>query len=178
MHCPKCGAPAAEGQKFCCGCGFGLDKVAQLIDESPQAIPSNQTPAENSDKLQKRLTRMDKVWYAAAAIFLGTFVTAICWGIVDTFIIKKGAVVSGSLFLLFILGLVFLGVFGTYVESQKKKLAHRQSPQPNSQPPQSILNAGSNADTTNKLLAEPDLSSAASITEETTARLAEKLPRR
>lgn len=171
MHCPKCGAPAAEAQKFCRACGFGLEQVAQLMDESPQAIPDDQIPAENPDKLQKRLTRMGKVWHAAAAIFLGSFVAAVCWGIVDKIIIEKGAVVSGSLFLLFILGIVFLGVFGAYVESQKKKLPHRQSPQPNLQPPQSAMNA----DTTNKLLAEPDYSVAVSVTEVTTANLAEKV---
>ena len=176
MHCPKCGAPAAEAQKFCRTCGFGLEKVEQLLDESPQAIPANQIPAENSDKLQKRLTRMDKVWHAAAVIFLGSFVATVCWGIIDKIIIEKGAVVSGSLFLLFILGIVFLGLFGTYVESQRKKLASSQSRLSSSQPPElQSLNSKLNADTTNKLLPEPDLSVPTSVTEETTARLAEKI---
>lgn len=179
MHCPKCGTPAADDQKFCRSCGFRLEEVAQLLEESPPVFDDNPPASENLDKLQNRINRMDKFWTAGLVLLGGAFVTTVCWGIIDKIIIEKGHVISGSIFLFFILGLVSLGLSGWYVESQRKKLVEQQkrppSPQPSTSPLPDALPDGLNADTTNKLLPEPDLSSAASVTEETTARLAEKI---
>ena len=182
MHCPKCGTPAAEVQKFCRSCGFGLEKVALLVEGSSPTVKSDSAD-ENPDRLHDLLNRMEQMWQAGLVLLGGAFVATVCWGIIDKIIIEKGHVISGSIFLFFILGLVSLGLSGWYIESQRKKLAGRQKRQPNPQlsasqlsdvlpngPPDTL-----NADTTNKLLPEPDLSSVASVTEETTARLAEKI---
>lgn len=174
MHCPKCGTPAAEVQKFCRSCGFGLEKVAQLLEESPPVKGENPPAGENLGKLQNRLNRMDRLWQAALVTLGGAFVTAICWAIISNVIIAEGQLISGGLFLFFFLGIVVMGLSALYLESQRQKLATRKKRLPETQQSDSELVAELDADTTNKLLAAPGNSSAASVTEETTARLAEK----
>jgi hypothetical protein len=180
MHCPKCGTPAAEVQKFCRSCGFGLEKVAQLLEELPAATSENPPSGENLDKLQTRLNRMDQLWQAGLVTLGCGFVTAICWAIISKVMIEKGNLISGGLFLLFFLGIIVMGLSALYLESQKQKLATRKKRLPEMRQSDSALSdsewvAELNADTTNKLLADPGNSSAASVTEETTARLAEKI---
>lgn len=171
MHCPKCGTPAVEVQKFCRSCGFGLEKVAQLLEESPATTSEIPPSGENLDKLQARLNRMDQLWQAGLVTLGGIFVTAICWAIIAKVMIAKGQFISGGLFLLFFLGIVVMGLSALYLESQKQKLAARKKRMPETQQSDS----GLNADTTNKLLADPGSSSAVSVIEDTTARLAEKI---
>lgn len=175
MHCPKCGTPAAEVQKFCRSCGFGLEKVAQLLEESPAVFGEKPPADENLDKLQTRLNIMDKLWQAALVTLGAGFVTAICWAIIAKVIIEKGQLISGGLFLLFFLGIIVMGLSALYLESQKQKLATIKKRLPETPSLDSDLIAELNANTTNKLLAAPGSSSAASVTEETTARLAEKI---
>jgi hypothetical protein len=126
MHCPKCGIPAAEVQKFCRSCGFGLEKIAQLLEESPAATSENPPAGENLDKLQNRLNRMDQLWQAALVTLGGAFVTAICWAIISKVMIEKGQLISGGLFLLFFLGIVVMGLSALYLESQKQSSLQEQ----------------------------------------------------
>lgn len=175
MHCPKCGTPAAEVQKFCRSCGFGLEKVAQLLEESPAVIGENPPAGENLNKLQNRLNRMDQLWQAALVTLGGAFVTAICWAIIAKVMIAKSQFISGGLFLLFFLGIVVMGLSAWYLESQKQKLARRKNLLPGTEQLDSEPVTALNANTTNKLLAAPGSSISPSVTEETTARLAEKI---
>ena len=153
MHCPKCGAPAAEHQKFCRACGFSLEKVAQLLGESSSLVCDNPSSGEKPDSKHDRLNRMDQLWHIGLGVLGGGFVLAVCWAIISEVIIKKGHLISGSLFLAFIIGLVTLGLSGLYIEMQRKKLAERQKSSSLSDP---LLPETSNADTTNKLLPEAD----------------------
>lgn len=172
MHCPKCGTSAAESQRFCRACGFSLEKVASLLAESAPSLEPGFSE-DKSNPLQKRLNRMDKIWRMAVTTLGATFLTAICWAIVHFVIIGKNAPVIGALFLLFILGMVALGLSAAYLESQREKLTKLQKRQP-SIAPDSYPEMPLPAETTNKILPEPELSSFVSITEETTAHLAEK----
>ena len=173
MHCPKCGTPAAGVQKFCRTCGFSLEKVAELLGEPVALTDDTFADAEPAGKQQNVFNRLDKIWMAAAAFFGVAFVTAVCWAIVDKVIIEKGNTISGALFLFFFIGIIVLGLSGMYIESRQKKLAKRQN-RP-MEPQQPDLNEVSSAETTNKLLPEPALQSAVSVTEQTTSKLAEKI---
>lgn len=173
MHCPKCGTPAAEVQKFCRTCGFSLEKVAELLDESVVLTGDSFANDEPVGKQQNVFNRLDKIWTAAAAFLGVAFVTAICWAIVDKVIIEKGNTISGALFLFFFIGIIVLGLSGMYIESRQKKLAKRQNRL--LEPEQPNLSEISSAETTNKLLPEPAFSSAVSVTEQTTSKLAEKI---
>jgi hypothetical protein len=57
---------------------------------------------------------------------------------------------------------------GTYMEFGRKRLGEQKPPQPES---------STNAPTTKKLLPQPDLEMNASVTEQTTANLAERIER-
>lgn len=104
MHCPNCGAKAADDQKFCRSCGLKLERVSLILAEQL-------TPAELSLlERQREIERWRKVAYrgtlAVGAIgLLGLFVYEMAIEnnpldvliIVTILIILIGAALSASL---------------------------------------------------------------------------------
>jgi hypothetical protein len=159
MHCPNCGTEASSGQKFCRACGFGLEKVEQLIAEQ-QSDSAVQPGKANSD----RLSTLEK--WAARALFAlcGVLGGLMLWAIIAKVMIEKGRVFQGIIVLMILAGAA-LALFLAYLDSERKKLASARSNQQHR-----LMQAQETA----KMLPEPGIEMAASVTEKTTANLAER----
>jgi zinc-ribbon domain len=150
MHCPNCGSEAPMEQKFCRSCGFGLGKVARLIAE--QASDENLDLA--SDPGEEPSKRFRPVWFLFFIIMFLTFsfyftAPGSGWGFVSAVII---ALLLGML------------PIWTYTEFGRKRLGEQKPPRPAS---------STNAPTTKKLRPQPGPEMNASVTEQTTANLAD-----
>jgi hypothetical protein len=167
MHCPNCGTKASIGQNFCRACGFGLEKVEQLIADQRTGATEQTTVADgrfSDDWLRK----MEK-WAVRALFAIGSIaVSLILWAIIVKLMIKEGAIFAGSMILMLVIGVVLLG-FLAYLQEKRKKSASTQSNQGHRLP---------QAQETAKMLSEPNAEMAASVTEQTTTRLEEKLESR
>src|SRR5215510_9082345 len=167
MHCPNCGTKATAGQKFCRACGFGLDKVEQLIADQG-ATTRDQTTEATGGPSDDWLRKLEK-W--AVRIFFalsGVFVSLILWAIIFKVMVNEGGIFVGSMLLMLVVSVLLL-LFLVYMKERKASA----STQPNQQQrlPQ--------APDTGKILSEPSIEIAASVAEQTTARLQEKIePRR
>lgn len=149
MYCPNCGKTNSEEQKFCRSCGLRLEQVVQSLVEQLTAPDADRSLVEK----QRNLDRWINV---VAGTTVSILVGAVIWGIIYAVIIVKGAVITGSIFLAFILGLVLFAVLMLYRES----LTKRSSKQPSGATPL--------ATDTAKLLSEPKLEPVSSVVERTT----------
>ena len=162
MHCPNCGMKASAGQKFCRACGFGLEKVAQLMAEET-ATARERTDEANASPSDDRLRKIEK-WSIRALFALGSILGGLMlWAIIAKVMIEEGSVFKGSIILMIIAAIGLLAFLG-YLESQRKKSVSTRSTQ-QQHPAQ--------AEETAKMLPEPNLEMAASVTEHTTAKLGE-----
>jgi hypothetical protein len=163
MHCPNCGSKASIGQKFCRACGFGLEKVEQLIADQRTGA-TEQTIVTTGRFSDDWMRKMEK-WAARALLALGSIaVSLILWAIIVKLMIKEGAIFPGSMLLMLVTGVVLL-LFLVYLKEERKNSASAQSNQQH-RPPQ--------AQETAKMLSEPNVEMAASVTEQTTAHLEER----
>jgi hypothetical protein len=163
MHCPDCGTKASAGQKFCRACGFSLEKVEQLIADQ-KAAATEQTTVATGRLSDDWLRRLEK--WAARALFAlgGILVGLMLWGIIAKVMIEKGRIFQGIVVLM-ILAAAALATFLAYLDSERKKSASARSNQQDHLPP---------AQETAKMLSEPNAEMAVSVTEQTTANLAER----
>jgi len=167
MHCPDCGTNASAGQKFCRGCGFGLEKVELLIADQRAAAMDHTTEA--TGRLSDDWLRMFEKWAARALFALCSIaVSLIIWAIIANVIIREGGIFKGSMLLMLVIGVVLLS-FLAYMQDKRKNSTATQSNQ------QHRL---TQAQETAKMLSEPNAEMAASVTEQTTTRLEEKLESR
>jgi len=143
---------ASSGQKFCRSCGFGLDKVEQLIAEptSDKNLASTSNPIEGAD------ARWRYFWFSF-------FITVFLFHVVMAVVAEKGAVYWSVGSVVSLLGIL---ASGAYI------LLGRNSP---SKQKSSLPAPSTNAPTTKKLLPQPGLEMNASVTEQTTANLAERI---
>src|SRR5262249_34372236 len=153
---PNCGSEAPMEQKFCRSCGFGLGKVARLIAEqaSDENIDSASDPKE---ELLKYYRRVRFVPFTAIFLLFGVQLA--------THINKEIGVSWIVVFVNIVLLLLWL-TFGIYIGFGRKRPGDRKSPRPA---------PSTNAPTTKKLPLQPGLETNASVTEQTTANLAEKI---
>jgi hypothetical protein len=151
MHCPNCGSEAPMEQKFCRSCGFGLGKVARLITD--QAHDENLGLASGPKEEPSKGFR--QVWFLFFIIMFLTF---------SFYFSPPG---RGGVFVGVVLFSLFLAMlaFGTYTGFGRKWAGGQKSPQPA---------PATKAPTTKKLSPQPDPEMNASVTEQTTANLAEK----
>jgi hypothetical protein len=164
MHCPNCGTKASAGQKFCRACGFSLEKVEQLIAD--QKAAATEQPAKATAGLSDDWLRRLEKWAARALFALGGILGGLMlWAIITKVMIEKGRIFQGSVVLM-ILAAAALASFLAYLDSERKKLATARSNQQHSLP---------QAQETAKMLSEPNAEMVASVTEQTTANLAEKI---
>jgi uncharacterized membrane protein YvbJ len=167
MHCPDCGTKASAGQKFCRGCGFGLEKVEQLIADQKAGSAEQITVA--TGRFSDDWLRKFEKWAWRALFALGSIaVTLILWAIIVKLMIKKGAIFAGSMLLMLVIGVVLL-IFLAYLQEKRKNSASTQSNQGHRL---------TQAQETAKMLPEPNAEMVASVTEQTTTRLEEKLESR
>ncbi|MCG3162129.1 MAG: hypothetical protein JMDDDDMK_03369 [Acidobacteria bacterium] len=160
MHCPNCGTKAPSEQKFCRACGFGLEKVAKLIAEQT-TISEDQTEESSPAHSDDRLRKLEK-WAARALLALGgLFGGLMLWAIIVKVMIEKGDIFTGIGILLF-LATVVLYPLWVHLRSEREKSASTQPKQQQRLP---------QAEETAKMLSEPNLGTAASVTEHTTAKL-------
>jgi hypothetical protein len=158
MHCPNCGVEASAKQKFCRGCGLSLDRFAQLLAE---LLPDGED--ENVARARRRLRLLERAlkiagWTTGSA--LGILFTIL--GVLTMTLTHVGA---GIILLLFGIGFIATMLVVSYQSSLNKKVS-------GSFPSQPTLPS---AETTNKLLSEDQSRIAVSVTEQTTARLDEKV---
>jgi len=169
MHCPDCGTKASAGQKFCRGCGFSLEKVEQLIVDQKAAVTEQTTLATAglSDNWFRGLGK-----WARGAIFLlcGSLGGLMLLGLIT---ISKASIEKGKIFQGVMMWMIFaaaaLGLVLAYLDSARKKSASARLNQQHRLP---------QAQETAKMLSEPNAEMAASVTEQTTTRLEEKLESR
>jgi uncharacterized membrane protein len=164
MHCPNCGTKASAGQKFCRGCGFSLEKVEQLIADQKAAATEQPTVATGrlSDDWLRRLEK----WAARALFALGGILGGLMlWAIIAKVMIEKGRIFQGIIVLM-ILAAAALALFLAYLDSERRKSASAQSNQQHRLP---------QAQETAKMLSEANAEMAVSVTEQTTANMAEKI---
>jgi len=164
MHCPDCGTKASAGQKFCRTCGFSLEKVEQLIADQ-KAAATEQTALATAGLSDNWLRRLEK--WATRVLFAlcGVLGGLLLWAIIAKVMIEKGRIFQGSVVLMILAGAA-LALFLAYLDSERKKLASARSNQQHGLP---------QAQETAKMLAEPNAEMAVSVTEQTTANLAERV---
>jgi hypothetical protein len=163
MHCPNCGIKASAGQKFCRACGFGLEKVEQLIVEQGTAGADQTTEAAgilSADWLRK----FEKCAEGALLALCGIAISLILWAIITKVMIKEGGIFVGSMLLMLVVGVV-LALFLAYLKERKNSAS---TPSNRQQRP-------TQAPETAKMLSEPNAEMAGGVTEHTTARLEEKI---
>lgn len=167
MHCPNCGTKASIGQKFCRACGFGLEKVEQLIADQ-RATALDQTTVATDGLSGDWLRKIEK-WAARALLALGGILGSLMlWAIIVKMMIEKGKIFEGSIVLMILAGAALASLLA-YLDSERKKSASTRSNQQHRLP---------QASETAKTLSEPNAEMAASVTEQTTTRLEEKLESR
>jgi hypothetical protein len=159
MHCPSCGTEAPAGQKFCRACGLSLERFAQLLAE---LLPDGED--ENVARARRRLRQLERAvkivgWTAGSAL-------GILFAFLGLLTMIKSHIGGGIVLLLFGVGFIATMLLMGYQSSLSKKVS------PISQP------ALPSAETTNKLLSEDQSQIAMSVTEQTTARLGEKIESR
>jgi len=164
MHCPNCGTKASIGQKFCRACGFGLEKVEQLIADQRTGATEQTTVA--TGRLSDDWLRKFEKWAWRALFALGSVaVSLIIWAIIVKLMIKEGAIFAGSMLLMLVIGVVLLS-FLAYLQEKRKNSASTQSNQGRRLP---------QAQETAKMLSEPNAEMVVSATEQTTAHLEKRL---
>jgi hypothetical protein len=155
---------ALMGQKFCRACGFGLEKVEQLIADQ-RAAATDQIAGATGGLSDDWLRRLEK-WAARALFALGGILGSLMlWAIIVKVMIEKGNILGGSIVLMIIAGAALASLLA-YLDSERKKSASTRSNQQQRLP---------QAEETAKMLSEPSIETAASVTEHTTARLEEKI---
>ena len=163
MHCPNCGMKASSGQKFCRACGFGLDKVEQLIADQRTAATDQTTEA--TGVLSDDRLRMLEKWAARGLFALCSIaLSLILWAIIVKVMIKEGGIFAGSMLLMLVVG-VLLASFLAYMKDRKDSASTQSNQQ----------RRLAQAQETAKMLSEPNLEMSPSVTEQTTASLEEKL---
>jgi zinc ribbon protein len=161
MHCPNCGTEASAGQKFCRACGLSLDRFAQLLAE---LLPDGED--ENVARARRRLRQLEKAlkiagWTSGSAL-------GILFAVLGVFMVTQVHVAGGIVVLLFGVVLIATMLVMGYHSSLNKKVSERPPSQPTLP----------STETTNKLPPEDQAQIAMSVTEQTTARLGEKIETR
>jgi hypothetical protein len=158
MHCPNCGAESSARQKFCRACGLSLERFAQLLAE---LLPDGED--ENVARARRRLRQLEKA--AKIAGWTGGSALGIVFAFLGILTMIVTDIRPGIVLLLFGVGIIATMLVLMYQSSLNKQVSGRFPSQPTLPP----------AETTNKLLSEDQSRIAMSVTEQTTARLDEKV---
>lgn len=104
MHCPSCGTDTTLDQRFCRGCGMGLETVSKLVAEysSPETLKLENSLTEKA--IQKRMYH--SLMWGMISFILGMAVLVV----VKTLELDKTINLVGSLFLFLAMGLMSYAV--------------------------------------------------------------------
>jgi uncharacterized membrane protein YvbJ len=112
MYCPNCGNKTSTDQKFCRGCGLGLEKIALSLGE--------QLPACIDETLLARKDRLEKIGVAALSVF-GLGLLSILLYIIGQKLLAQGNLLGA----LAIIGLVIMfacGLVSVFLFARAKEL--------------------------------------------------------
>lgn len=152
MYCPNCGKKITAEQKFCRSCGLGLDRIAQVVTE--------QFPITPDESAEERKERLERWGFYALCVFGAGVLLPLLHYIVRLLLSGRVLTGLGLLALIVVLGCGLLSVI-LFAEAEdiKKAGVKRRSSQTAELPGE---------DATARLVPEPSLEPAASITDRTT----------
>jgi hypothetical protein len=166
MYCPKCSHQTASNNvRFCPGCGFRLDGVAELLANNGVFAPDEEGPPKPRRSMVKRGALL-----GATLMFIGGLLVMMPLarpgsGDLGVAYIIYGVALISLIGMSSYLKRLFTKIFSEEGPSPSKKIASPRgpaSPSANSEP---VLNSGRQIVDTSKM-AQPS-----SITEQTTSRL-------
>ena len=152
MYCPNCGNKTSTDQKFCRGCGLGLEKIALSLGE--------QLPACIDETLLARKDRLEKIGVAALSVF-GLGLLSILLYIIGQKLLAQGNLLGA----LAIIGLVIMfacGLVSVFLFARAKELGEEAGKR------QLPLNPTVMSGSTKELLPENRLEPVPTVTERTT----------
>lgn len=152
MYCPNCGKKITAEQKFCRSCGLGLEKIAQAVGE--------QHPVKSDEGAEERKERLERWGFYALCVFGAGVLLPLLYYIVRLLLSGRVLTGLGLLALIVVLGCGLLSVI-LFAEAEDIKKAGVK---------RRLSQAAELAEkeTTSRLLPEPSLEPAASITDRTT----------
>lgn len=112
MFCPNCGAKTSIQQKFCRGCGLGLDKIAHSLSE--------QLPTRPDEHLLSQKERYERYGVAALSVFGLGVLGVILYGIIYKIMISEGNWL-GALGLLGFMVMVGCGILSVILFAKAKE---------------------------------------------------------
>src|SRR5262245_25954589 len=115
MHCPSCGAEAPLTQRFCRSCGFGLEKIPELVTEQ-LAVPG-------TEKLRERQLKIERLLIASGIGFIMLVVLSMLSGLIYLMMAGNLPLIPGFVLLILLLGALVAGSLALYAENLKKRLA-------------------------------------------------------
>lgn len=154
MFCPNCGAKTSIQQKFCRGCGLGLDKIALSLSE--------QLPTRPDEHLLSQKERYERLGVAALSVFGVGVLGVMLYGLVYKIMISQGNWVGG-LGLLGFLIMVGCGVLSVILFAKAKEAEEAAGKRRLEQ-----KEAAVKATPTNELLPEGNFEPVPSVTDRTT----------
>jgi hypothetical protein len=154
MFCPNCGAKTSIQQKFCRGCGLGLDKIALSLSE--------QLPSRPDEHLLSQKERYERLGLAALSVFGVGVLGVMLYGIIYKMMISKGdwlqALALIGLLIMAACGILSVILFAKAKEAEeaagKRRLEEKET--------------AVKATPTNELLTEGHLEPVPSVTDRTT----------
>lgn len=158
MYCPSCGKENSFDQHFCRFCGFGLDKVSQLVLEDSHNTADPAAESKRSQRIMQKLASIGGYIFVSGGVIL---VALLLYTIIADFIIARGEILPGIAFLLLLIGAVLLLTYVIHTESQKDSAKQKK------QQSSTI----SRTETKENLLLESKPEMISSVTDQTTERL-------
>ena len=154
MFCPNCGAKTSIQQKFCRGCGLGLDKIALSLSE--------QLPTRPDEHLLSQKEKYERLGLAALSVFGVGVLGVMLYGIVYKLMITQGNVL-GALGLLGFLIMVGCGILSVILFAKAKEAEEKAGKRRLEEKETAVKSTP-----TNELLTEGHLEPVPSVTDRTT----------
>lgn len=154
MFCPNCGAKTSIQQKFCRGCGLGLEKVALSLSE--------QLPTRPDEHLLSQKERYERLGMILLSVFGIGLLAMLVYGIVYKLMLTQGKWLGG----LALLGFIIMGACGllsTVLFAKAKEAEEAAGKRRLEQKEAAVL-----ATPTKELLGEGHLEPVPSVTDRTT----------
>jgi hypothetical protein len=129
MHCPGCGVKVSANQNFCRSCGFGLEKISQLVAEQLTA-KQEQAAIEIGKGSNDRLHLMEWLGIIGWYTFIGggaVGVILLFYIIISKLIIDKGQIIPGIALLLVLAGALYCCRISTTWNLRKTRESARDS---------------------------------------------------
>ena len=154
MFCPNCGAKTSIQQKFCRGCGLGLDKIALSLSE--------QLPTRPDEHLLSQKERYERLGLAALSVFGLGVLGVMLYSVIYKIIISEGNWLGGLGLLGFVI-MVGCGVLSVILFAKAKEAGEAAGKRRLEEKETAVKTTP-----TNELLTEGHFEPVASVTDRTT----------